>query len=71
MYIFQTPFAARRLDAIKFPSLRFRWNWKCGSEVEAVLVVDHFSLLGSTKMEAFGFAEAVSAEMLTVRGNTY
>ena len=31
-------------------------------------MVDHFFLLGSTKMEAFGFAEAVSAEMLTVRG---
>ena len=39
--------------------------------MKAVLVVDHIFLLGSTKMKAFGFAEAVSAEMLTVRGNTY
>lgn len=71
MYISQTPFAARLLGAMKFPSLRFRWNWECGSGLETVLVVDYFFLLGSTKMEAFGFAEAVSAEMLTVRGNTY
>ena len=38
--------------------------------MEAGLGVDHIFLLGATKMKAFGFAEAVSAEMLTVRGNT-
>ena len=65
MYVSQTPFAARLLGAIKFPSVRFRWNLEGGSEVEAIFVMHRFFLLGSPGMEAFGLAEAVSAEMLT------
>lgn len=69
MCISQTPFVARHPAAVKGPSIRFRWNLKYGSEVEAVFVMHlfFFFLLESTGMEALVFAEAVSAEMLTVR----
>lgn len=48
-------------------SVRYRWNLGGGSEVEAIRVMYQFYSLGPTVVEAFVFAELVSAEMLTIR----